>query len=89
MLFLVDSVFSTYGNYPLTIFGRGLGSLLTLVVPVAFVGYLPAAVLLGHTVELQLNPIVAYAAPVIGVAWLVLAATFFRHELRAYQSAGS
>jgi ABC-2 type transport system permease protein len=89
LLFLVDSVFSTYGNYPLTIFGRGLGLLLTFVVPVAFVGYLPAAVILGHTTELQVNPIVAVAAPIVGVAWLMLATRTFHHELRAYQSAGS
>ena len=45
-MFLADSVVSTYGNYPLTIFGTALGFLLTFLVPIAFVAYFPATVLL-------------------------------------------
>jgi ABC-2 type transport system permease protein len=86
--FLVDSLFSTYGNYPLLIFGRTIEWLLTFVVPIAVVGYLPSTVLLDRTSDLAVSPVVALCAPVIGVVWLALASRLFSCELRHYQSAG-
>jgi ABC-2 type transport system permease protein len=88
-LFLADSVFSTFANYPLTIFGGILQALLTLVIPLAFVAYVPATVLLDRTAELQVNPLVAYIAPVVGAIWMLVAVRVFHRELRNYQSAGS
>lgn len=86
--FLVDSVFSTYGNYPLGIFGSALGWVFTFLVPIAFIGYLPSTVILGRTSELTVNPAIAYAAPLVGLAWVLLAARVFANELRHYQSSG-
>jgi ABC-2 type transport system permease protein len=88
LLYLADSVFSNYANYPITIFGTILRVLFTLVVPLAFVAYVPATVLLDRTAELQVNPVLAYVAPVVGVLWLAAATRVFNHELRHYQSAG-
>ncbi|MGW5082374.1 ABC transporter permease [Micromonospora echinospora] len=71
-------------RYPLTLYGTGLRSLLTLV-PVAFVGYFPTAALLDKgtsTTAGALTPVVA-AACAAG-AWAV-----FRAGLRRYESAGS
>jgi ABC-2 type transport system permease protein len=86
--FLSDSVFSTFANYPLTIFGAFLQFLFTFGLPLAFVAYIPATVLLDRTAELQVSPVLAYVAPVIGVVWIALAVRVFDHELRNYQSAG-
>jgi ABC-2 type transport system permease protein len=86
--FLVDSVFSTYGNYPLGIFGSALSWAFTFLVPIAFIGYLPASVLLGRTPELIVDPVIAYAAPLVGLAWVLVSARVFAHELRHYQSSG-
>ncbi len=36
-MFLSDSVFSTYANYPLSVFGSVLAWLFTFLVPLAFV----------------------------------------------------
>jgi ABC-2 type transport system permease protein len=88
-LFLADSVFSTFANYPLTIFGVILQFLFTFVLPLAFVAYVPASVLLDRTAELQVNPVLAYIAPVIGALWIAVAVGVFNRELRNYQSAGS
>ena len=88
-MFLSDSLVSTYGNYPLTIFGSVLGFLLTFLVPIAFVAYFPATVLLGRTDELQVNPIFAFAAPLAGIVWLSVAVLVFNRELGQYQSSGS
>ncbi|WP_281284437.1 ABC-2 family transporter protein [Nonomuraea diastatica] len=47
----VDDIFSTFGSYPMKIFGGVTGWLLTFVLPVACVAYVPASVVLGklHT----------------------------------------
>jgi len=89
ILYLADSVFSTFANYPLTIFGGILQFLFTFGLPLAFVAYLPATVLLDRTAELQVNPALAYVAPAIGVLWIAIAVRVFNRELRTYQSAGS
>jgi ABC-2 type transport system permease protein len=87
-MFVLDTVFSNFSNYPLKIFGSVLEFLLTFGVPLAFMAYFPAVVLLGRTGELQVNPIFAYAAPLAGVGWLVVALRIFHYEMRSYQSAG-
>jgi ABC-2 type transport system permease protein len=75
LVFLVDDLFSNFGNYPLRIFGGTIQFLLTFALPVAFIAYFPAAVLLGRTAELSVAPAIAY------LLW--------RHELPQYQSSGS
>ena len=88
LVFLVDNVFSNFGNYPLSIYGVGVRWLLTFGIPVAFVAYFPAAVLLGRTHDLSVPALIAYIAPAAGLLWFTLAYQLFRHELRAYQSSG-
>ena len=62
--------------------------LLTFGLPLAFVSYFPAAVLLGRTGELSVPPAVAYAAPLVGAVWFMLALLLWRSELGQYRSAG-
>jgi ABC-2 type transport system permease protein len=87
-LFLLDTIFSNFANYPLKIFGGVLEFLLTFGLPLAFMAYFPATVLLGRTGELRVSPIFAYGAPLAGVVWLALALLIFQRELRHYQSSG-
>lgn len=84
---VVDDAFSTFGNYPTRIFGA-LEYLLTFALPVAFVGYLPASVLLSRTGELSVHPALAYAAPLVGGLVFLGALRFWRSEMRHYQSSG-
>lgn len=88
LIYLVDNVFSSFGNYPLGIYGGAVRWLLTFGIPVAFVSYFPAAVLLARTRDLGVPALIGYLAPLAGALWFGLAYQFFRHELRAYQSAG-
>jgi len=88
LLGFADGIFSNFGNLPLRIFGGAIEVLLTFVLPVAFVAYIPASVVLGHASELAVQPPVAYLAPLVGglvfgAAWLL-----WRHELPLYQSSG-
>ena len=88
LLFLTDSVFSNFANYPLIIFGGLLQLVFTFVLPLAFVAFIPATVLLDRTSDLQVNPILAYIAPAVGVIWLAVAIRVFDRESRQYQSSG-
>lgn len=88
LLFLTDSVFSNFANYPLTIFGTILQYIFIFIFPLAFVAFLPATILLDKTTDLQVSPLFAYAAPVVGILWAVAAARLFNRELSHYQSAG-
>jgi ABC-2 type transport system permease protein len=87
-MFLLDTLFSNFTNYPLKIFGSVLEFLLTFGLPLAFMAYFPATVLLGRTTDLNVNPLFAYGAPLAGLLWMVIALWVFRHEMRNYQSAG-
>ncbi len=89
LLYLVDGIlFNQFGNYPLKIYDAAVRLFLTFAVPVAFVAYLPATVLLKRTDELSISPWFAYLAPAFGVLWFTLAYLVWQHELGQYQSAG-
>ena len=88
LFFVLDTFFSDFGNYPLKIFGGTVQFLLTFGLPLAFMAYFPAAVLLGKTGELSVPHALAISAPLVGLCWFALAVALFRHELRSYQSAG-
>lgn len=88
LLYLLDAFFSDFGNYPLRIFGNTVQFLFTFGLPLAFMAYFPATVLLNRTGELSVPPALSYAAPLVGVVWWLLAVYCFQHELKRYQSAG-
>ncbi len=86
---VANEIFNVYGNYPFRIFPGLLQYLLTFALPVAFVAYLPASVILDETNGLHVSTTLAVAAPVIGVALFMLALLFWRRMSRHYQSAGN
>lgn len=88
MRYFGDDLFSTFGPYPLRIFPTAVRFGLTFVMPLAFVAYLPAAVLLGRTGELSVPAPVAYLAPLLGGVLIVLAYKFWRYQSRFYTSSG-
>lgn len=85
----MDDVFGRFGSYPMKIFGGGTEWVLTFVLPVALLAYVPAAVLLDQGVDsLRVAPVIAYLTPLIGVLMMSLAYLFWSRQLRHYQSAG-
>lgn len=85
---VIDQIFSTFGGYPLTIFPSVARFALTFVIPVAFMAYLPATVLLDRTDEISVHASIAYAAPLVGFLLATAATVFWRRQIRHYQSTG-
>jgi ABC-2 type transport system permease protein len=86
--FVTDWIFSLYGNYPTKIFGPVGQWVLATVAPVAFVAYLPCAVLLDKADDQGLPPALAFGSPLIGALVAIAGYRIWTHQLRNYQSAG-
>jgi ABC-2 type transport system permease protein len=84
----VDNIFTTFGTYPLAALGPVVSYGLTFVVPLAFVAYFPATVLLGRTGELFVPVWLAMGAPVVGAFAYVGSLWFFARQTRHYASPG-
>ncbi len=78
-----------FAGYPLSLFGQGATYLLTYVIPLAFLAWVPGAVLLDRTDELPMPAWIAWCSPVLGIVLLWWSVRFFLRESRHYQSAGS
>ena len=83
----------TYGGsylaqYPITIFSRWLRGLVLFVLPVAFVSYFPALVLLERESGLLIPAELGYLTAFVAAATAVLAALAWNGAVRHYRSAG-
>lgn len=83
---IFDDIFSRFGNYPTSILDRPVRNVLTFIVPMAFMAYLPAATLLER--ETYLPGWSGWLAPVVGVVAFAVALWAFTRASRGYQSAG-
>ncbi len=88
ILSVADSVFVTFGPYPLSVLPRAVSYLLTFVVPLAFAAFFPAAILLGRTGDLFVPVWLAAASPVVGLLLYAGAVVFFHRQIRHYTSPG-
>jgi ABC-2 type transport system permease protein len=88
LLSIVDTVFVTFGPYPISVLPRAVGYLLTFVLPLAFGGFFPAAIILGRTSDLFVPVWLAAASPLIGMLSYLAAVIFFHRQLRHYTSPG-
>jgi viologen exporter family transport system permease protein len=84
----------TYGgsfltSYPLTIFGDWLRRFLAFVVPLAFVAYYPALVVLGRPDPVAGLPWLGLLSPLVGLATLAAARAAWELGVRRYRSTGS
>ncbi len=87
--FAANTLFGQFGAYPLDIFERRARQLLTWVIPVAFVAWVPSTVLLDRTDVLPFPAWVAWCTPLLGVILMTSAWWLFLRESRQYQSSGS
>lgn len=85
----VDNTFANFGAYPLPIFGQIGAYLLTFLLPLAFIAYLPATAILGRTGELWLPGWFAYTSLVVGPLIFWGGYRFFMRQSRQYSSPGS
>ncbi|WP_308342346.1 ABC-2 family transporter protein [Streptomyces sp. MW-W600-10] len=85
---LTEMIFSLIGSYPLVIFSKWMQGLF-VVVPISFVAYFPAAIVLGKEDGFIVPLWVAHLSLPVGVALALFAARMWKREMRHYQSAGN
>ena len=73
-----------FAQYPLTIYPRAVGLVLTWLIPYGFASFYPAAYLLDRDASL-----VVWLGPLVAVALLVVGYLFWRFGLRHYAGTGS
>jgi ABC-2 type transport system permease protein len=83
-----DRMIATFGNYPFSILPLAARAFLTYLLPVAFVAYLPAAVLTGRVASAGVPGWLAYASPAAGPLLYILARYAWYRALRHYESVG-
>jgi len=84
----------TYGgremlSYPITIYSPTLQRFFLFIVPLAFGSYIPTCYLLGRPLPFGLPGELAFAAPVVALAFALVAGAIWRFGVRHYQSTGS
>ncbi|MCO5218163.1 MAG: ABC-2 family transporter protein [Thermomicrobiales bacterium] len=84
---IFDDMFSRFGNYPVDIFGSIATRLLTFLIPLAFVAWLPVSLLLDKPTFLP--PWAGWLSLPVGVVAMAVALWVFVRSSRAYQSSGS
>ncbi|MCA9834272.1 MAG: ABC-2 family transporter protein [Thermomicrobiales bacterium] len=85
----VNEVFNLYGNYPNTIFPGALRWSLTFLLPIAFVAFFPASVLLNRAGELSVPLWLAAASPLVGMVLFSIAVRVWKWQSVHYQSSGN
>jgi ABC-2 type transport system permease protein len=76
-------------RYPVDIFGRPFRALVTGFIPVAFMNYYPALMLLGKLDQVPASTAwLGYISPLVAVVLLALTALTWKLALRRYASAG-
>ena len=89
----VSNAFTYGGNtltqYPLTIYPNELVKGVTFIVPLAFVNWYPGLYVLGMDDPFGLPGWLRFASPVAALAFVAVAAAFWRTAVRHYRSTGS
>lgn len=87
--FATDWIFSLYGNYPASMFGRAGQWVMLTILPVGYVAYLPTSVLLGRADDLGVPAALAYLSPLIGGVVMYGGYLVWNRSLSRYNSAGN
>ena len=81
-LFDIYGSISKFASYPMTIFKKVLRTMLTFMVPVAMLGFLPASVLLGESEQYL------YIAVLCSIAFVAVALFIWNAMISRYTSTG-
>jgi ABC-2 type transport system permease protein len=84
----LDSMLGSFGNYPLKVLPVPARQVLTFVIPVAFIGYLPAAVLTGRAGTTGVAQWLAIGAPLAGLVLYIGSRLVWSLAMRRYGSVG-
>ncbi|ANS68878.1 hypothetical protein SLINC_6654 [Streptomyces lincolnensis] len=80
----LEELLGTFGSYPLNVLPKAVGGFLTYALPLAFVAYLPVAVLTGHGHDTGVPYWLAASAPLVGVLTYLGSRLLWRWSLRHY-----
>ncbi|MFJ2155377.1 MULTISPECIES: ABC-2 family transporter protein [unclassified Streptomyces] len=80
----LEDLLGTFGSYPLNVLPRAVGGFLTYALPLAFVAYLPAAVLTGHGHDTGVPYWLAAVSPLVGVLAYLGSRLLWRWSLAHY-----
>lgn len=84
---IFDDTFSRFGNYPLSMMNRAAQMVLTWIVPMAFIAYLPVASLLGK--QTVFPKWLGWIALPMGALFFIGSIMLFVRASRHYQSSGT
>lgn len=74
-----------FAKYPLTIYPRFIGVMLTALIPYGFASFFPASYLMGR----EISPGLAWGAPFVAALVMGIALAVWRFGLRHYSSTGT
>ncbi|MBP9839264.1 MAG: ABC-2 family transporter protein, partial [Proteobacteria bacterium] len=74
-----------FGRYPISIFNRVIQTILTCIVPFAFVAFYPATHFLNHSGY----QVFCYATPIVSIVCIFVARYFWEIGVANYSSTGS
>ncbi len=77
--------FNEFAKYPLAIYPRGIGIILTWLIPYGLASFYPASYLLGRGI----SPVLTWAGPLVAAFLLFIGYRIWLFGLRHYGSAGS
>jgi len=80
---------NTMTSYPLSIYNRWIRTVFLFIIPVAFVNYPTALVLLGRSDPLGLPPWLAWIAPLVAAIFFATARGVWQLGVSKYTSSGS
>jgi len=89
LIWWIDDWSNTFSNYPVTVFPVVARFLLTWVMPLALLGFFPAAAIMGRSGDVPFTPLLAWGAPVIGGLAFLGARRIWRIGIDHHRSTGT
>ena len=79
----------SFVKYPISIYGKAIQIILTLILPFAFINFYPAQYLLGKNDFMMFHPIFQFLSPAVGLLLFFFAYRFWLSGIRHYNGSGS
>jgi ABC-2 type transport system permease protein len=89
LLDFIDPFLYQFTRFPLTIFDRGIQIVMTIILPVAFMGFYPSYLFFGDKHEVPFSPFLIYLTPLVAVIFVLITYYVWKKGLDAYKGAGS
>jgi ABC-2 type transport system permease protein len=89
LIWWIDDWSNTFSNYPITVFPVVARFLLTWVMPLALLGFFPAAAIMGRSGDVPFTPLLAWGAPLIGALAFLGARRIWRIGINHHRSTGT